>query len=137
MSIITRDTPVGFELEGVKKQADIHLMGSRYWGRHNPLHWDPVFSRQQGLKAPVQTGMMSTHYIQEMLVNFFGENFFQNARFQVKYVRPVYAGDLITTHGIIKEKTPEGKGYRFKVEVGATNQDGTLVTAGTAEIYVQ
>ena len=137
MAIITKDTPVGFELEGVKKQADIHLMGSRYWGRHNPLHWDPVFSVKQGLKAPIQTGMMSTHYIQEMLVNFFGEHFFQNARFQVKYVKSVYSGDLVTTYGIVKEKTPEGKGYRFRLDVGAMNQDGTVVTTGSAEIHVE
>ena len=137
MAIITKDTPVGYELEGVKKQADIHLMGSRYWGRHNPLHWDPVYSVQQGLKAPIQTGMMSTSYIQEMLINFFGENFFKNAQLQVKYIHPVYAGDIITTYGVVREKVPEAKGYRFKLEVGAKNQDGEPVTIGSAEVNVK
>ena len=32
---ITTDTPVGFELTGVKKKALIQLMGSRLWGRFN------------------------------------------------------------------------------------------------------
>ena len=40
--LITVDTPIGFELEGVKKKAAIQLMGSRLWGRINPNHWDPV-----------------------------------------------------------------------------------------------
>ena len=53
---ITRDTPVGFELIGVKKKAAIQLMGSRLWGRFNPNHWDPVYAAETGLKAPIQTG---------------------------------------------------------------------------------
>ena len=136
MAIVTKDTPVGFELQGVKKQSVIQLMGSRYWGRVNPLHWDPVYASQKGLKAPIQTGEMSSSYIQEMLVHFFGENFFQNARLQCKYVRSVYAGEIITTHGIVREKNPERDGYRFKVEVWAENQDGELKTVGEAEANV-
>ena len=42
--LITVDTPIGFELEGVKKKAAIQLMGSRLWGRFNPNHWDPVYA---------------------------------------------------------------------------------------------
>ena len=38
-ALITKDTPVGFELVGVKKKALIQLMGSRLWGRFNPNHW--------------------------------------------------------------------------------------------------
>ena len=36
--LISKDTPVGFELVGVKKKAAIQLMGSRLWGRFNPNH---------------------------------------------------------------------------------------------------
>ncbi len=136
MAIVTKDTPVGFELQGVKKQAVIQLMGSRYWGRINPIHWDPVYAVKRGLKAPIQTGEMCSAYIQEMCVNFFGENFFQEARLQCKYVKLILAGETITTHGIVREKTPKGKGYRFKVEVWADNQDGEVKTVGWAEANV-
>jgi len=72
--LITVDTPIGFELEGVKKKAAIQLMGSRLWGRFNPNHWDPVYAHQTGLAAPIQTGEMSSAYISEMCVNYFGAN---------------------------------------------------------------
>ena len=51
--VITRDTPVGFELMGVKKKAAIQLMGSRLWGRFNPNHWDPVYAAETGLAITV------------------------------------------------------------------------------------
>ncbi len=137
MAMVTKDTPIGYELVGVKKQAIIQLMGSRYWGRINPLHFDPAFSAQEGLKAPIQTGEQSSAYIAEMCVNFFGENLFKNARLQCKYIRPIYAGDTITTHGIVREKVAEDSGYRFKVEVWAEDQNGEKKTAGWAEANVK
>ena len=136
MAVATKDTPVGHELAGVKKQAVIQLMGSRHWGRINPIHWDPVFTAQEGLKAPIQTGEMSSAYLAEMCVNVFGENFFSNVRIECKYIKSIYAGDTITTYGIVREKTTEGAGYRFKVEIWAENQEGQKVTVGWAEAHV-
>ncbi len=137
MATCTRVTPVGTVLQPVKKQSVIQLMGSRYWGRVNPLHWDPIYAIEKGLKAPIQTGEMSSCYIQEMLVHFFGENFFRRSRMTRKFVKSIYAGETITTYGTVIEKTPEGDGFRFKVEVGAKNEDGEVKTVGTAECYVE
>lgn len=133
---ITRDTPVGFELVGVKKKAAIQLMGSRLWGRFNPNHWDPVYSAETGLKAPIQTGEMSSAYIAEMCVNYFGASFFKGTRVNCKYVASTYANDVITTGGVVREKTPKGDGYRFKVEVWASSEDGEKKTAGFVEVDV-
>ena len=137
MAVATKDTPVGYELDGVKKKAVVQLMGSRHWGRLNPIHWDPAYAVKQGLKAPIQTGQMSAAYLAETCVNFFGGNFFKNAKISGKFVKPIYAGEIITTHGIVREKTPEGSGYRFKVEMWADNQDGEVKTVGWAEAHVE
>jgi len=137
MATVTKDTPVGYELDGVKKQMVIQLMGSRHWGRSNPLHWDPPYSVSRGLKGPIATGQMSAAYIAEMCVNFFGEHFFKGTKISGKYVKPVYAGETITTHGIIREKTREGSGYRFKVETWAENQDGETKTVAWIEVHVE
>ena len=134
--LITVDTPIGFELEGVKKKAAIQLMGSRLWGRFNPNHWDPVYAHQTGLAAPIQTGEMSSAYISEMCVNYFGANFFKNARFVCKYVASTLANEVITTHGVVKEKTPKGAGFRFKVEFWASNEEGQTKTIGWTEVDV-
>ena len=132
--LITIETPVGFELEGVKKKAAIQLMGSRLWGRFNPNHWDPVYAHQTGLAAPIQTGEMSSAYISEMCVNYFGANFFKNARFVCKYVASTLANEVITTYGVVKDKTPKGNGFRFKVEFWASNEEGQTKTRGWTEV---
>ncbi len=134
--LLTRDTPVGFELIGVKKKAAIQLMGSRLWGRFNPNHWDPVYAAATGLKAPIQTGEMSTAYLSEMCVNYFGASFFRNCRMQCKYVASTLANEIITTYGVVREKTPKGQGYRFKVEIWADNEHGERKTAGFVEADV-
>jgi hypothetical protein len=133
---ITRETPVGFELTGVKKKAAIQLMGSRLWGRFNPNHWDPVYARETGLRAPIQTGEMSSAYIAEMAVNWFGMNVFRHARIVCRYVASTFANEVITTHGIVQEKTPKGNGYRFKVDVWAENEAGEKKTVGFIEVDV-
>jgi acyl dehydratase len=134
--LITIETPIGFEFEGVKKKAAIQLMGSRLWGRFNPNHWDPVYAHQTGLAAPIQTGEMSSAYISEMCVNYFGANFFKNARFVCKYVASTLANEVITTYGVVKEKTPKGSGFRFKVEFWASNEEGQTKTIGWTEVDV-
>ena len=133
---ITRDTPVGFELIGVKKKAAIQLMGSRLWGRFNPNHWDPVYAAATGLKAPIQTGEMSSAYLSEMCVNYFGADFFRGARMNCKYVASTFANEIITTYGIVREKTPKGDGFRFKVDIWADNEEGERKTIGFVEVDV-
>jgi acyl dehydratase len=134
--LITKDTPVGFELVGVSKKAAIQLMGSRLWGRFNPNHWDPVYAAETGLKSPIQTGEMSSAYLAEMCVNYFGKSMFQNARIACKYVASTYANEIITTHGIVREKTPKGDGFRFKVEIWADNEQGERKSTGWVEADV-
>jgi acyl dehydratase len=133
---ITVDTPVGFQLIGVKKKAAIQLMGSRLWGRFNPNHWDPVYAAETGLKAPIQTGEMSSAYLAEMCVNHFGAHFFRNARVVCKYVASTLANEVITTHGVVREKTAKGQGFRFTVDIWADNEAGEKKTVGWVEVDV-
>jgi acyl dehydratase len=135
--LITRDTPVDYELIGVTKKAAIQLMGSRVWGRFNPNHWDPVYAAETGLKAPIQTGEMTSAYLAEMCVNYLGRNFFTGARMVCKYIAAVAANEVITTHGVVREKTPKGDGFRFKVEIWAENEAGEKKTVGWVEADVE
>ena len=79
---------------------------------------------------------MSSAYIAEMCVNAFGPDFFTGARIRCKYVASTLANEIIETHGTVREKTPEGDGFRFVVDVSATNQDGELRTVGVVEALV-
>ena len=105
--LITRDTPVGYNLESIKKRAVIQLMGSRLWGRFNPNHWDPVYAAATGLSAPIQTGEMSSAYLAEMCVNHFGAQMFSNARMVCKYVASTLANEVIVMrNGVTVESGP-------------------------------
>ncbi len=134
--LITRDTPVGYTLQSIKKKAVIQLMGSRLWGRFNPNHWDPTYAAATGLKAPIQTGEMSSAYIAEMCVNHFGARLFQQSRIVCKYVASTLAGEVITTHGVVREKVAKGDGYRFIVDVWCDNEAGEKKTVGWIEVDV-
>ena len=134
--LITRETPIGFVLEGVKKKAAIQLMGSRLWGRFNPNHWDPVYAAQTGLKAPIQTGEMSSAYLTEMCVNYFGRHFFKGSRVVCKYIASTCANEVITTHGVVSDKAPKGAGFRFKVDIWSDSEAGEKKTVGWVEVDV-
>jgi acyl dehydratase len=134
--LITRDTPVGYELQPIRKRAVIQLMGSRLWGRFNPNHWDPVYAAESGLAAPIQTGEMSSAYLAEMCVNHFGAAMFTGARIVCKYVGSVLADEVITTHGVVREKQPKGGGFRFVVDLWADNDAGDKKTVGWVEVDV-
>ncbi|QFU08766.1 MaoC like domain protein [Rhodobacteraceae bacterium THAF1] len=133
---ITPDTPVGFELVGVKKKAAIQLMGSRLWGRFNPNHWDPVYAAETGLPAPIQTGEMSSAYIAEMCVAWLGEAMFTGAKITCKYVASTTANEVIETGGRVTGKAPKGGGFRFTLDVWAKNESGETKTVGTVEADV-
>ena len=133
---ITRDTPVGYQLQPIRKRAVIQLMGSRLWGRFNPNHWDPDYAAATGLDAPIQTGEMSSAYIAEMCVNHFGADLFCKARIVCKYVASTLANEVITTHGVVTAKTAEGDGYRFQVDVWCDNEAGERKTVGSVEVSV-
>lgn len=134
--LVTRETPVGYELQPIKKKALIQLMGSRLWGRFNPNHWDPVYAAATGLKAPIQTGEMNSAYLAEMCVNHFGAQMFKGARMSCKYVASTLANEVITTHGVVREKVPKGDGYRFIVDIWCDNEEGEKKTVGFVEVDV-
>jgi acyl dehydratase len=48
------------------------------------------------------------------------------------FVKPVYAGDRLTVHGVVKEMRPEGGRTRVVVEVWCQNQHGEKTAVGTA-----
>ena len=133
---ITAETPVGYKLQSLQKKAAVQLMGSRLWGRFNPNHWDPVYAAKTGLKAPIQTGEMSSAYLAEMCVNHFGKHFFTGAKISCKYVAATLANEVISTHGVITAKQENADSVRFTVDLWTQNEAGEKKTVGTLKITV-
>jgi 3-hydroxybutyryl-CoA dehydratase len=100
--------------------------------RPKSIHTDESWARQKGFRAPLAQAMMSTAYVSEMMTRFLGAGFVKGGRMSMVFIKPVYAGDRLTVHGVIKEKRQEGAATRVVVEVWCENQGGEKTAVGTA-----
>jgi acyl dehydratase len=96
------------------------------------IHTDEAWARTKGFKAPLAQAMMSTAYVSEMMTRFLGAGFVKGGTMSMVFIKPVYAGDRLTVHGVVKERRPDGAGTRVVVEVWCENQDGDKTAVGTA-----
>ena len=96
------------------------------------IHTDEAWARAKGFKAPLAQAMMSTAYVSEMMTRFLGAGFVKGGTLSMVFIKPVYAGDRLTVHGVVKERRPDGAGTRVVVEVWCENQDGDKTAVGTA-----
>jgi acyl dehydratase len=76
--------------------------------------------------------MMSTAYISEMMTQLLGAGFVKGGSMSVAFIKPVYVGDRLTVHGVVKDKRPENGATRVVVDVWCENQHGEKTAAGTA-----
>jgi acyl dehydratase len=108
-----------------------------YSGVHvGSLHSDQEFARKKGLKDTIAQGMMSAAYCTEILLRFFGKGYMEGGKLSVKFISPVYPGDIITAKGVITGKQVQAEGIRYEAEVWCENQEGEKVTVGTASAFV-
>ena len=105
--------------------------------RARSIHTDEAWARAKGFRAPLAQGMMSTAYVSEMMTGFLGAGFLKGGRLAMNFIQPVYAGDRLTVHGVVKEKLIEGDATRVVVEVWCENQEGDITAAGTASGLVR
>ncbi|HKW94847.1 MAG TPA: MaoC family dehydratase [Methylomirabilota bacterium] len=129
---VVEDVAVGQELPSIEK----HLAQRRidvYSGvRPRSIHTDETWAHQKGFRTTLAQGMMSTAYVSEMMTRFLGAGFVKGGSMSLAFIRPVYAGDRLTVHGVVKETRPEAAGTRVVVEVWCENQDGEKTAVGTA-----
>jgi acyl dehydratase len=100
--------------------------------RPKSIHTDLSWARQKGFRAPLAQAMMSTAYVSEMMTRLPGTGFVKGGAMSMVFIKPVYAGDRLTVHGVVKEKRREGDATRVVVEVWCENQHGEKTAVGTA-----
>jgi len=100
--------------------------------RPKSIHTDADWARKKGFRAPLAQAMMSTAYVSEMMTRFLGTGFVKGGALSMVFIKPVYAGDRLTVHGVVKEKRAEGDATRVVVEVWCQNQHGEKTAVGTA-----
>ena len=100
------------------------------------IHTDRAIACESGLTGPIAQGLMSTGYLSELLMDFFGVDWFESGWTSHAFVRPVSPGDTITVQGRIQDKTGETNGTRVVLEVWCRNKTGDVTTVGTASALV-
>ena len=96
------------------------------------IHTDEAWARKKGFRAPLAQAMMSTAYVSELMTRFVGSGFVKGGAMSMVFIKPVYVGDRLTVHGVVKERQAEGSATRVIVDVWCENQDGEKTTVGTA-----
>jgi len=135
--IARKNMEVGQVLPPLKKDVtfeNIRLFSM--WSNRN-IHTDWEIAIKGGLPAPIAQGLMSHAYLAEMLTQFFGKNWLQGGKIDVKFIRFTLPGDVVTVGGVVREKIEEGAAVRFNCDVWCESLSGEKTVVGTASALVQ
>lgn len=99
---------------------------------YNPMHFNETYAATTMFKKRIAHGM----YVGSLFSKLFGMDLPGEGTIYVsqslRFKRPVYFGDTITATVTVTDKNPEKNRVYF--ECVATNQDGSVVIVGDAEI---
>jgi 3-hydroxybutyryl-CoA dehydratase len=132
MATVLDGITVGQELPVLVKEISQRQIDAYSGVRPRSIHTDESWARAKGFRTTLAQGMMSTAYVSEMMTHFLGAGFVKGGTISVAFTKPVYAGDRLTVHGVVKEKCAEGAATRIVVDVWCENQHRQKTAVGTA-----
>ena len=121
---ITENSILEFESTGILDRENIH---------NNP----ELAAKRLGTTYTLASGRMSITFAAECMRKFFGPDVFNHTgTVNLKFLRPVKAGDTITVTGAVSGTEETDVGTKVSVDLFCDNQDGnrTAVGSGTAVI---
>jgi len=125
-------TTVGQALPSLVKDVSQRRIDVYSGVRPRSIHSDEAWARQKGFRTCLAQGMMSTAYVSQLMVKLLGPGFARGGTMSMAFIKPVYAGDSLTAHGIIKDKQSDSGATRVVVEVWVENQHGEKTAVGHA-----
>jgi acyl dehydratase len=133
MPTTTADTvTAGQALPALVKEVTQRKIDTYSGVRPRSIHTDEAWAKARGFRAPLAQAMMSTAYVSEMMTRLLGAGFVKGGTISLAFIKPVYAGDRLTVHGVVKDRRAEDGVTRVVVEVWCENQDGDKTAIGTA-----
>ncbi|HEY7724708.1 MAG TPA: MaoC/PaaZ C-terminal domain-containing protein [Anaeromyxobacteraceae bacterium] len=130
---------VGDEIPPLVKPPVDRVQIARYAGAsgdYNPLCVDEQFAKSAGFPSALAHGMIGMGFLAELAADWLRGA--RLRRFQARFVKIVWPGDVLTARGRVVDRRFEGSGaYAVDIEVWAENQRGELVVRGlvTAQLY--
>ena len=122
---ITEKSILGFESTGILNLENIH---------NNP----ELAAERLGTTYTLASGRMSITFATECLRKFFGPEVFNHTgTVNLKFLRPVKAGDTITVTGAVSGSEDIDEGTRVSVDIFCDNQDGNRTAIGICTAIIK
>ena len=106
-------------------------------GDENPLHKEDDFAREAGngrFKGHVTFGMLTASLYSTLAGVYLPGKYSLIHSVEVKFRKPVYAGDMLTVKGRVERKQEALKLLEVRAEI--SNQEGQCVSKADMEILV-
>jgi acyl dehydratase len=129
---VETETTIGRVLPSLVKDVSQRRIDVYSGVRPRSIHSDEAWARQKGFRTCLAQGMTSTAYVSQLMVKLLGPSFARGGTMSMAFIKPVYAGDRLTVHGVIKDKQSDNGATRVVVEVWVENQHGEKTAVGHA-----
>lgn len=105
-----------------------------------PLHTDEEYAKNTPFGKLIAPGVMSfmSVWAKYLEVDFFGEELLAGKSTKIEWLKPVFAGDVLTAKATITKLTKRNERNGIvEVCIEAFNQDGVLVLKSVTEAIVK
>ncbi|MCY3822934.1 MAG: MaoC/PaaZ C-terminal domain-containing protein [Nitrospinae bacterium] len=103
-------------------------------GDFNPIHYDDEAARSGGLEGVIAHGMLSMGFLGQFVETAFGAGRYK--RLEVRFQGMVKLGEVITCRGVVTGIAQENGREYAACEIEAVDSDGRVVTAGSAQAWL-
>lgn len=98
----------------------------------NPIHTTD-YAKKHGMRGALVGGSTLLSYVLEMLYDYFGQNWLTQGKISVKYIGGgAINGDVVTAHGMIKQREEQENGTQVTLDIWLENQKNEKILIGEA-----
>ena len=105
-----------------------------------PLHTDEEYAKKTPFGRLIAPGVMSfmAVWAKYLEVDFFGEELLAGRSTKIEWLKPVFAGDVLTGKATVTALTPRNpRNGLVEIRIEASNQKGELVLTDITEAVVK
>ena len=129
MAIVTRDTPIGYELPQVARRFNVEMFAA---GGMPTIHNDVAAARAEGLPGPIAVAPNVAALIFRMMRLSFEAGWIVGGRNTLTFRRPVGVDDFCVAKGVVTAKDSEGDDkLRVTCDVWIETEHGVKAIVGT------
>lgn len=121
-----------FQIEITDQMLDVFCTLT---GDENPLHCDEEYAKEKGKKGRVAYGMLTASFLSTLAGMYLPGEKSLIQSVEVKFLKPVYIGDVLEIKGVVEEKHDVFQ--RIELKVTATRNGTEKVLKGKMKIGIE